>query len=91
LSDVDPDPEEDLNADGDADADGEVDREPEEGDGRKYALRQRAKINYAIPPPLEKMSKPLPKPARDRGKHELGGGGGGARGGVASEKIPLSM
>jgi hypothetical protein len=82
LSDVDPDPEEDLDADGDADADGEVDREPEEGDGRKYALRQRAKINYAIPPPLEKMSKPPPKPARGRGKHELGGGGGGARGGV---------
>jgi hypothetical protein len=81
-SDVDPDPEEDLDADGDADADGEVDLEPE--DGRKYALRQRAKINYAIPPPLEEMSKPPPKPARGGGKHGLGGGGGGARGGARS-------
>lgn len=27
-------------------------------DGRTYSLRQRAKINYAIPPPLEEMSAP---------------------------------
>ncbi|KAI0786557.1 hypothetical protein C8Q75DRAFT_721352 [Abortiporus biennis] len=38
------------------------DVEPEtEQDGKPYSLRQRAKINYAIPPPLEEMRAP-PKP-----------------------------
>ncbi|KAF8173780.1 hypothetical protein K438DRAFT_1849984 [Mycena galopus ATCC 62051] len=37
--------------------------EEEEEDGRPYALRQRQKINYAIPPPLEEMTRP-PPPAR---------------------------
>ncbi|KAI0751701.1 AAA-domain-containing protein [Daedaleopsis nitida] len=46
--------------DADADAEGDADPEPE-GDGKPYALRQRAKINYAIPPPLEEM-RPPPKP-----------------------------
>ncbi|THH02226.1 hypothetical protein EW026_g610 [Hermanssonia centrifuga] len=56
-----PEPEHgDLDAEGEADAEGEIDQEPEQ-DGRKYALRQRAKINYAIPPPLEEM-RPPPKP-----------------------------
>lgn len=40
----------------------EPEPEPEEeGDGRPYALRQRQRINYAIPPPLEEMKKPPPK------------------------------
>ncbi|KAK7053794.1 AAA-domain-containing protein [Favolaschia claudopus] len=32
--------------------------EEEDGDGRPYSLRQRQKINYAIPPPLEEMVRP---------------------------------
>ncbi|OSD01938.1 AAA-domain-containing protein [Trametes coccinea BRFM310] len=54
----------------DGDADGEGDDEPET-DGKPYALRQRAKINYAIPPPLEEMPPPPPKPrpkARGHGR-----------------------
>jgi hypothetical protein len=49
---------------------------PEEEDGRPYALRQRQKINYAIPPPLEEMRGP---PTHGRGG---GGGRGGNEGGV---------
>ena len=55
-----PEPEVEVDADGDADAEGDADPEPEQ-DGKPYALRQRAKINYAIPPPLEEM-RPPPKP-----------------------------
>ncbi|KAI1792573.1 AAA-domain-containing protein [Ganoderma leucocontextum] len=55
-----PEPEPDADADGEADAEGDVDQEPEQ-DGKPYSLRQRAKINYAIPPPLEEM-RPPPKP-----------------------------
>lgn len=49
----------------DADAEGEPDFDAEVGpdvqdDGKPYALRQRAKINYAIPPPIEE-TKPPPK------------------------------
>ncbi|KAG8218228.1 AAA-domain-containing protein [Butyriboletus roseoflavus] len=55
----------DLEADADAegepdfDAEGEPDLEVQD-DGRPYALRQRAKINYAIPPPIEE-TRPPPK------------------------------
>jgi hypothetical protein len=45
------------------------------------------KINYAIPPPFEEMLKPPPKPARGRGKHGLGGSGGGERGGAKGEVL----
>ena len=55
-----PEPEPEPDADGEADAEGDADLEPEQ-DGKPYALRQRAKINYAIPPPLEEM-RPPPKP-----------------------------
>ncbi|KAJ3535003.1 hypothetical protein NMY22_g6683 [Coprinellus aureogranulatus] len=42
----------------------EPEPEPEDdNDGKPYALRQRAKINYAIPPPIEEMTRPPPKPA----------------------------
>lgn len=53
----------------------EVEPEPEqhpepdpedEGDGKPYALRQRARLNYAIPPAIEEMVKPPPKPAGGR-------------------------
>jgi hypothetical protein len=45
-----------------ADADGEPELEHEpESDGKPYALRRRAKINYAIPPPLEEMTQPILK------------------------------
>ncbi|EAU82409.1 ATPase with bromodomain-containing protein [Coprinopsis cinerea okayama7 len=40
--------------------------EPEDdNDGKPYAFRQRAKINYAIPPPIEEMKKPPPKHGRN--------------------------
>ncbi|KAJ6615527.1 hypothetical protein B0H10DRAFT_1801270 [Mycena sp. CBHHK59/15] len=41
----------------------EREEEEEEDANRPYALRQRQKINYAIPPPLEEMTRP-PQPAR---------------------------
>ena len=55
----------DLEADADAegepdfDAEGEPDLEVQD-DGRPYSLRQRAKVNYAIPPPIEE-TRPPPK------------------------------
>jgi hypothetical protein len=55
----------DLEADADAegepdfDAEGEPDLEVQD-DGRPYSLRQRTKVNYAIPPPIEE-TKPPPK------------------------------
>jgi len=56
----------------------EHDPEPEEeADGRPYALRQRQKINYAIPPPLEDMPKPPPKSAAARNAGRTGGYHGG--------------
>lgn len=60
-----PEPEPDADADGEADAEGDADPEPD-NDGKPYALRQRAKINYAIPPPLEEMRPPPPKPRANR-------------------------
>ncbi|KAE9403807.1 AAA-domain-containing protein [Gymnopus androsaceus JB14] len=58
--------------------------EPEEdggtdGNGKPYALRRRAKINYAIPPPLEDLSRPPPQ----KGNRNNGGGNGRAFGGRA--------
>ncbi|CCM04953.1 uncharacterized protein FIBRA_07150 [Fibroporia radiculosa] len=61
----------DADAEGDIDAEVEVEPEPEQ-DGRPYALRQRTKINYAIPPPLEEMaipSKPRPGGGRHHGRN----------------------
>ncbi|KAJ7165606.1 AAA-domain-containing protein [Mycena crocata] len=58
-------PDSDVDAEGELEPDLEEEREEEEEeeDNRPYALRQRQKINYAIPPPLEEMSRP-PQPAR---------------------------
>ncbi|KAI0820715.1 AAA-domain-containing protein [Trametes gibbosa] len=56
-------PEAELEADADADGEGDADGDAEpENDGKPYALRQRTKINYAIPPPLEEMRAPAPRP-----------------------------
>ncbi|KAH0839530.1 AAA-domain-containing protein [Lanmaoa asiatica] len=76
----------DLEADADAegepdfDAEGEPDLEVQD-DGRPYALRQRAKINYAIPPPIEE-TKPPPKnrPASRGGARNRRGPGWSATG-----------
>ncbi|KAF9236912.1 AAA-domain-containing protein [Melanogaster broomeanus] len=62
----------DIDAEGEPDIDGEGEPDLDaQDDGRPYALRERAKINYAIPPPLEEV-KPAPK--------SRPGGRGGARG-----------
>jgi ATPase family AAA domain-containing protein 2 len=67
---------EDLeDGDGDVDVDGEVDGGEAEQEGKPYSLRQRAKINYAIPPPLEEM-RPVAKSAGGRAGRNGGGGGG---------------
>lgn len=71
----DPEPEGDVDGEGDADGDGEVEQEAGQ-DGRPYALRQRVKINYAIPPPLEEM-RPPPKNNRPTGGRANGRSGGG--------------
>lgn len=55
-----PEPDMEVDEDADLDAEGDADIEPEQ-DGKPYSLRQRTKINYAIPPPLEEMRAP-PKP-----------------------------
>ena len=76
----------DLEADADAegepdfDAEGEPDLEIQD-DGRPYSLRQRAKINYAIPPPIEE-TKPPPKnrPAHRGGARTRRGPGWSATG-----------
>ena len=72
-SDIEPEPEPEL----------EHEPEPEEEvDGRPYTLRQRQKINYAIPPPLEDMPKPSKNTAGRNGGRYHGGGHGraGAKG-----------
>ncbi|EKM58961.1 uncharacterized protein PHACADRAFT_249098 [Phanerochaete carnosa HHB-10118-sp] len=63
---VEEDPEDALGLgaaeDADADAEGEPEVEEQENDGKPYSFRQRAKVNYAIPPPIEEMRAPPPKP-----------------------------
>ena len=64
----------------------EPEHEPEEEvDGGPYALRQRQKINYAIPPPLEDMPKPSKNAAgRNGGRHGRAGAKGRTLGWSAS-------
>jgi hypothetical protein len=59
----------DLDAEGEVDLDGEVEHDIQDlqPDGRPYSLRQRAPINYAIPPALEEMKQAKPRPAGGRG------------------------
>ncbi|KAI0301883.1 hypothetical protein B0F90DRAFT_1839015 [Multifurca ochricompacta] len=52
----------DEDADGDIEVNGEGEDEVLPSDGKPYALRQRAKVNYAIPPPLEEIPFAPPKP-----------------------------
>ncbi|KAI0092884.1 hypothetical protein BDY19DRAFT_926936 [Irpex rosettiformis] len=54
--------------DAEAGADADAEGEPEETDDRPYAFRQRSKVNYAIPPPIEEMQAPPAKP-RSKGKN----------------------
>ena len=68
------------------------DPEPEEeADGRPFALRQRQKINYAIPPPLEDVPKPSKK-ATGRNGERTGGylGGGHGRAGAKGRTLGRS-
>ena len=72
----------------------ELEHEPEpeeEVDGRPYSLRQRQKINYAIPPPLEDMPKPS-KNAAGRSGGRAGGhhGGGHGRAGAKGRTLGWS-
>ncbi|GBE79053.1 Uncharacterized AAA domain-containing protein [Sparassis crispa] len=69
-----PEADEDADAEGDVDADGDIEQEQ---DGRPYALRQRVKINYAIPPPLEDMRPPTK--SRAGGNRSIGRNGGGGK------------
>ncbi|KAF4602613.1 hypothetical protein EYR40_005828 [Pleurotus pulmonarius] len=64
-----PEPEDDL-----ADNDNGDGVEIVESDGKPYALRQRAKINYAIPPPLEETAAKAP-PKGGRGANGWFGNG----------------
>jgi ATPase family AAA domain-containing protein 2 len=81
----------------DAELDPEPEREPEpeleeEVDERPYALRQRQKINYAIPPPLEDMPKPATKNTARRQGGRAGGyyGGGHGRAGAKGRTLGWS-
>ncbi|ESK87512.1 aaa family atpase [Moniliophthora roreri MCA 2997] len=53
----------------------EEEEEEPETDGKPYALRQRQKVNYAIPPPLEEMVRPPPKPTKSAFNRRTGPGG----------------
>ncbi len=57
---------EDVDAEGDVEVNGDGEDEVLPSDGKPYALRQRAKVNYAIPPPLEDIPVAPPKPGSGR-------------------------
>ena len=57
---------EDDDAEGDIEVNGDGDDEVLPSDGKPYALRQRAKVNYAIPPPLDEIPFAPPKPPSGR-------------------------
>ncbi|KAI0002912.1 hypothetical protein BJV74DRAFT_557600 [Russula compacta] len=58
--------DEDADAEGDVEVNGEGEDEVLPSDGKPYALRQRVKVNYAIPPPLEEIPVAPPKPTSSR-------------------------
>ena len=75
-------------SDTEADADGEIDvgadadeemEQEHEVDGKPYALRQRPKVNYVLPP-LEEMRPAKGRPNGGRAGGRSGHGGGGSRG-----------
>ncbi|KIK70579.1 hypothetical protein GYMLUDRAFT_148547 [Collybiopsis luxurians FD-317 M1] len=51
-------------------------------DGKPYSLRQRQRINYAIPPPLEDLPRPPPQSKSNRANEGRGGGYHGRRKGL---------
>lgn len=57
---------EEDDAEGDIEVNGDGDDEVLPSDGKPYALRQRAKVNYAIPPPLEDIPFAPAKPTSGR-------------------------
>ena len=63
--------DDDADAEGDVEVNGEGEDEVLPNDGKPYALRQRVKVNYAIPPPLDEI--PLAPPKLTSSRH------GGAR------------
>ncbi|KAF9041907.1 AAA-domain-containing protein [Hymenopellis radicata] len=66
-----------INADASHDEDGEEDSE-----SKGYRLRQRAPVNYAIPPPLEDILKPPAKPKGARRPYQRKKGPGWSAGGA---------
>ncbi|KAJ3781865.1 ATPase with bromodomain-containing protein [Lentinula aff. detonsa] len=48
--------------------------------GKPYALRQRQKVNYAIPPPLEELPRPPPQRSNNMNNYRSYGRAGGGRG-----------
>ncbi|KAJ3919367.1 AAA-domain-containing protein [Lentinula edodes] len=50
------------------------------GNGKPYALRQRQRINYAIPPPLEDLSRPPAHRSNNANNNRLYNRAGGGRG-----------
>lgn len=58
--------DEDADAEGDVEVNGEGEDEVLPSDGKPYALRQRVKVNYAIPPPLEDIPVAPSKPTSSR-------------------------
>jgi hypothetical protein len=58
--------DEDADAEGDVEVNGEGEDEVLPSDGKPYALRQRVKVNYAIPPPLDEIPLAPPKPTSSR-------------------------
>lgn len=59
--------------------DGDDDAEQEESQDNRYSFRQRAKVNYAIPPPLEEMAAPSQKKSALGRTNGRGGTLGGKR------------
>jgi ATPase family AAA domain-containing protein 2 len=58
--------DEDADAEGDVEVNGAGEDEVLPSDGKPYALRQRVKVNYAIPPPLDEIPVAPPKPTSSR-------------------------
>ncbi|KAF8505437.1 AAA-domain-containing protein [Russula emetica] len=70
--------DEDADAEGDVEVNGEGEDEVLPSDGKPYALRQRVKVNYAIPPPLDEI--PVAPPKHTSSRH--GGGRSNYRSGT---------
>jgi hypothetical protein len=60
-------PEPEADPDMDVDAEGEPDLEIQ-ADGKPYAFRQRSKVSYVQPTPLEEMREPPPRKNQSNGR-----------------------